>query len=196
MACETLGPDLSAFADGELEPARAAAVEAHLAGCGSCRGSLGTWRAAAGSLRREDSTPDRAAAFRTALRPPAPPVPRRRRRWLLPVAAGLALGAVLSFQRVRAARDAEAVVALEERNRAETVELLGSLQSLRYETAALLIRSRAAGTGEEVGLEDDLRSLAESLRRLEGNLSRIRTGLEREGLLAGPKESSDEPKNR
>ncbi|HET6202738.1 MAG TPA: zf-HC2 domain-containing protein [Planctomycetota bacterium] len=197
MACEAFGPDLSTYADGELEPSRAAAVERHLAHCPDCRSSLRTWRAAGESLRKEDPTPDRSDAFRAALPRAAPAAAsRRRRRWLAPVAAGVALAAVLSFERARAARDAEAVVALEERNRTETIELLGAVESLRYDAAALLLRARAAEAGEAAGLEEDLRSLTESLRRLEGNLSRIRDGLDREGLLAGPTEAIDGTKNR
>ncbi|MCI0589011.1 MAG: zf-HC2 domain-containing protein [Planctomycetes bacterium] len=197
MACEALGPDLSAFADGELDGAGVARVEAHLAGCTACRDSLRVWRAAGDSLRREDATADPAPAIRRSLhdRPLRLP-PTRRHRWLIPAAAAALLVAVLSFERVRASRAAGLVVEMEGRNRAETADLLDAVESLRYEAAAVLLRARATRDPEAPEVGEEMRSLAENLKRVEENLARIRAGLEREGLFSPAQESTHDPKPR
>ncbi|MGH7151221.1 MAG: anti-sigma factor family protein [Planctomycetota bacterium] len=195
MACEALGSDLSAFADGELDRAGAARVEAHLAACPSCRESLRVWRAAGDSLRREDATTDPAPGIRRSLQ--VRPLARaRRRRWAIPAAAAALLAAVLSLERVRAARAAGLVVEMEGRNRAETADLLDAVESLRYEAAAVLLRARATRDPEAPEVEGEMRSLAENLKRVEENLARIRAELEREGLFSPAQESTHEPKPR
>ncbi len=195
MACDAIGPDLSSFADGELDQAGAARVEAHLAECPACRESLRVWRAAGDSLRQEDATADPAPGIRRSIH--GRPLPHSRvRRWLIPAAAATLLAAVLSFERARAARAAGLVVEMEGRNRAETADLLDAVESLRYEAAAVLLRTRATRDPEAPEVEGEMRSLAENLKRVEENLARIRAELEREGLFSPAQESTHEPAPR
>ena len=191
MECDAIGPDLSAFADGELEPSVRSRVEAHLAACPGCRRSLEVWRAAGAALRRGDRTP--LPSFRATRRPRPKAFPLR---WLVPAAAALLVAAALSFDRVRAAREAGLLVELEGKNRAETARLLGGLESLRYEIASLALRARAGGSGEAARLASDLRPLVDELKRLGEHLRRIQTDLEREGLLVEAKEPNDAPESR
>src|SRR5262245_5531793 len=197
MVCETIGSDLSAFADGELDDAGVARVEAHLADCPECRESLRVWRAAGDALRREDATADAAPGIRRSLHDHSlPHSPARRRRWVIPAAAAALLALVLSFERVRAARAAGLVVEMEGRNRAETADLLDAVESLRYEAAAGLLRARATRDPEAPEVEGEMRSLAENLKRVEENLARIRAEIEREGLFSPAQEPTHDPKPR
>ncbi len=80
---------LSAYADGEIPPERAAAVEAHLAACSACRDELAALRRfdlVMGSLRLREAPPEAWEAFRDRLGE------RRGRRlgWVL-LAAGSAV---------------------------------------------------------------------------------------------------------
>ena len=194
MRCEEFGPDLSAYADGELEPPGAGRVEAHLASCERCRGTLAAWQETGRRLRAQDATPDRAPAFRAAMRKARstlPPHPAPRRRWFVSAAAAaLLLAAVFSFGRARAEREVRELVELEGGNRAETTAQMGGLEALRLEIAAVAVRAHAAGfEGDRLeALEAETKALIEETERLRQRISEIQRSLEREGLLRDPEE--------
>jgi predicted anti-sigma-YlaC factor YlaD len=203
MACEWNGPDLSAFADGELSPADAERVGAHVCACDECRAALRTWASAGDALRAADADPARGraaivAAVRAA-RAGAPARPRRR-RWMLAAAAALVLVAPVLFfgQALATSRQARQVVNLEGENRADAQLQMRDVEALRLDIGALLVRARALGLGVEQlrELEEQARALAEESARLRSRLAEIDSALRREGLLRetgpdGPADSSD-----
>ena len=91
MSCD---PErVTGFVDGELEPALAAEVAAHLESCPECRGQAEAERALRVRLRAlTNPEPPRGleARVREVLREPA--FPQRAMRWALPAAAVLVLG--------------------------------------------------------------------------------------------------------
>jgi hypothetical protein len=103
-ACEHVRPDLGAYALGALEPAEAAAVEAHLAACPECAAELARLEGLPSLLARADGLeipPAPAALEERILDRVAASRPRRRRSWwprrfgtLSAAVAGLAVGAV------------------------------------------------------------------------------------------------------
>lgn len=68
MTCDALGPDLLALALGQLAPAEAAEVEAHLAACGPCRAELDGIRRAIGATAAARAQDDAGTAPRALRR--------------------------------------------------------------------------------------------------------------------------------
>jgi anti-sigma factor RsiW len=103
--CAAFCEDYSALIDGELAPARAAEVRAHIDACPACRARLASLRRVDRSLA-ELSPPALPADLRTRLqsrieRPGARPLGRRapggRRRWLAAPAAAAAAAAAAAI---------------------------------------------------------------------------------------------------
>lgn len=107
MECRELGEALSAYMDGEAGSPEAGIVEAHLAGCASCRVLLGRMREAEDSLARiEAQVPDEFRETLLARLEKEELLPRRRSlfvfsvRWLaVPAAAAAALALFLLTSR-------------------------------------------------------------------------------------------------
>lgn len=57
VSCREVLVDLSEYVDGELPPARVAAVEAHLAGCDRCERFGGRFASTVAALRRSLARP-------------------------------------------------------------------------------------------------------------------------------------------
>jgi anti-sigma factor RsiW len=80
---------ITAFVDGALDPVRARLTEEHLAACADCRAQAEAERALKARLRSLSAPEPRAAAEQT-LRRRLRPAWKRRLRWAVPLAAGLA----------------------------------------------------------------------------------------------------------
>lgn len=89
MNCHEIEIELSAYLDGELNPAEAESVEAHLAECERCRGQLEQLRAARAAFRALAPTAATATLRRQVMSAArTTPLPRQRRRlWWAPAAA-------------------------------------------------------------------------------------------------------------
>ncbi len=187
MSCETIGSDLSAYLDGELDSAAIPGVEAHLETCEVCRRAIDSWKEAGRRLREADCTPDVAPAVRAAVeRLRLRARSRRRRRWVAATVAALGLLApALFFRQALANREVERLVDLEEENRADASFQIDSVCALKLDIAALLFRAQAVGieTHRLDELEGQARDLAREAERIQGRLTEIQGTLEREGLL-------------
>jgi hypothetical protein len=115
MNCHRAGDLLSPYLEGELSPARAADLEAHVAGCARCRAELADLRRAVGALRTPPPLVQPVgllAEFRSRLETPARrphPFFRPPALWLVPagaIAAGLLIGVVISRSQMLAPRPA------------------------------------------------------------------------------------------
>ena len=102
MSCEEVRELLPAYADGELDAARALAIEKHLAGCAACAARLQEARAlskALGTHAPYHRMPDALRARLSASLPREAAQPGRsapHRQWL-PLGAALAAGMVLAL---------------------------------------------------------------------------------------------------
>jgi hypothetical protein len=202
MRCDAPDPNLSAWVDGELGPADAARIEAHVRECEPCRAALRAWRDAGRSLRREDAAADPADRILAAVRERrahGTARTRRRSRWLLVPAAAVALVVpVILYRQALADREVRELVDLEGRNRVDAVDQIQEVEALRFEIAALLVRARAASLAAE-GLQDlerEARELAEEAVRMRQRLYEIDSHLKREGLLRETTEVRHETRNR
>lgn len=191
MDCDAIRPDLSAFADGELEGSPIVErVEKHLASCSECRERLEAWRAAGRALRSEDATRDPSATILRALRSR----PRRRRNGRLffragiraAVAAGVVVAAALSFGPVQAQREAAEMVELDGRVRVAATEELASITASQIELASLFMSLRALE--RDVPAARDLSREAESIAAraavLEARLRELNEALAGDSTLA------------
>jgi anti-sigma factor RsiW len=77
-SCAHVSADLSAYLEGDLDAAAAAAVRAHLDGCAACRSELELTRLSVGALRRLPDLPPPAAIL-TGVRARLQPQPLQRR---------------------------------------------------------------------------------------------------------------------
>lgn len=96
MSCDEARPLLHGLMDGELDPSRARAVEAHVASCQGCAAELAQFRQMRSAMRHESMTFAAPAALRSRIEaalPIAAPKRAPSRRWLL---QGFALGSALS----------------------------------------------------------------------------------------------------
>ncbi|MBI1851180.1 MAG: zf-HC2 domain-containing protein [Planctomycetes bacterium] len=193
MACEVNGPDLSAYADGELSPEHAERIRAHVLLCDECRATLDAWGAAGDLLRASEAGDDEAAvrasihaAVREGRRARAPRLSRRV-RWLLAAAAALVLVAPALFfgQALATSRQAREVVSLEGQNRVDASAQVQDVDALQMDLAAVLVHARAAGLDADrlEGLERQAQVLAEESERLRARLLQIDDRLRKEGLL-------------
>jgi len=91
MNCREASELLGALADGELEPPRRAAVEAHLAGCSDCAAGLRALKALSAAIRADAPYHRAPAELRARVRPDVP-----FSSWRTRVAPGLA-GAAVGF---------------------------------------------------------------------------------------------------
>lgn len=97
-ACDLIAERLVDYSDGELSPADAAGVTAHLAGCPACRRRLAALRASLAAARGVWQS----VAEEVAVTSPAS-APRRRlaRRWLPRIGVAVAAAAALVLAAVR-----------------------------------------------------------------------------------------------
>ena len=202
MSCEDFGPDLSAFADGELDGDAFARVQAHLKGCADCRRALETWREAGRRLRAEDETSNEATRFRSAVRrrqlADSGRGPRRWRWWLAAAAALFLVAPALFYRQALADREVREIVDLEGRNRADTITQIRSVDALQLDVGALLVRARAAGLEAKrlQELDVEARAVAEEAERVRARLMQIQENLNSEGLLGEIQEVSREAEDR
>jgi hypothetical protein len=120
MNCHRAGDLLSPYVEAELSPARAAELEAHVAGCARCRTELADLRRAAGALRTPPPLVQPVgllAEFRSRLETPSRrphPFFRPPTLWLVPagaIAAGLLIGVVISRTQMLARQPAGSIAA-------------------------------------------------------------------------------------
>ena len=98
MNCRDLEELLSAYADGELSRTQREFIEEHLSGCAACRETLADFQAAGrrlSSLREPMVSPDIKEATLSRIKAVNVPPPKTGRRWLRPVAAAVAIVAVI-----------------------------------------------------------------------------------------------------
>ena len=104
--CAAWSEDYSALIDGELAPARAAQVQAHVDGCGVCRARLAALRGvdrglaelSPSAMPRDLRARLQSRIERPGARAPGRRTPRGRRRWLIaPVAASAAAAALAAI---------------------------------------------------------------------------------------------------
>lgn len=113
MSC--VREELTALCDGALEPAARERVEAHLAGCASCRAARARIQATLGTLARLPPPPEPSPTFaqrfhaRLARQEDAPPrfLARLPWRYLAPLAAVGAAAAILAGVGLRERRQRE-----------------------------------------------------------------------------------------
>ena len=97
MSCDEARPLLHGLMDGELDPSRTRAVEAHVASCEACAAELAQFRQMRTAMRHEGMTFAAPAALRSRIEAALPTAAPKRavpsRRWLL---QGFAVGSALS----------------------------------------------------------------------------------------------------
>ena len=184
-------PTLSAFADGDLDGARAAQVSAHLRECAACREEIQFIRALGDALRAlpAPSAPRSVVARIVPVDEPLPveeiegeeatPVPElpgegwasRRRGWRLALAAGvaglMAVGLVVTFGAERVMAGASTL----------TLERAGSgAMSLRYETLSTWAAEDGVRARIRYWIPDSLRFSQDEGRFAQVELSREAAG--------------------
>ncbi len=195
MNCDAIGPDLSAYLDGEIDEERRGIVESHLAACPDCRSALARFRESGARLCALDRSADPAGAILAALG-------RRREspRFRVAVRSAAAVAAVVAAAAlflgpVRAEREAARIVDLDARVRIEATREIGEVEAARLELTALYLRLGAL-EGADAEAARDIASAAEAIAEraaeIESRLRGIRDRLDRDRLIPLSTEVSDD----
>ncbi|HXT01055.1 MAG TPA: anti-sigma factor [Elusimicrobiota bacterium] len=140
MRCEEASELLGALADGELEPARRAAAEAHLSACAACAGRLRALRGLSSAVRAEApyhrAPADLRARVERALRGSRGPALSSWRARVAPGLAGAAVGFACALFALRAAPPASPPLdeAVSEHIRAMLSDRLVTVESSDHHT--------------------------------------------------------------
>lgn len=199
--CELLAPELSAYLDGECEPAELPRIRAHLTECHRCRETLERWRATGERMRAEDATPREFPAMRAAIAAAltqrqaldARAAFRDRRLGarggflLLASAAAVAvtLGGAIYVATIPTATPV-AIAELEGVNRAEILTQRRTAEALRLEIGSLRLRARASMKDPKKLDELDRQTavLLASMNTVDSQVAKVQDDLDRAGLFA------------